>query len=106
MKPFSKKILILIFVLTLFLGLLLVNTNEAKAISLEGAAKSMLQGIFYTLLNLAQLFIGLVAKLFTAILDFGFQKMDMVYLGWTITRDIVNMFFILGLIVIAFATIL
>jgi len=106
MKPFSKKTLICIFVLTLFLGLLLVNTNEAKAISLEGAAKSMLQGIFYTLLNLAQLFIGLVAKLFTAILDFGFQKMDMVYLGWTITRDIVNMFFILGLIVIAFATIL
>jgi hypothetical protein len=106
MKSFSKKTLICIFILTLLLGMFLVNTNEAKANVLETAAKNLLQGVFYVLLKIAQAFTGLVTKIFTVILDFGFEKMDMVYLGWTITRDIVNMFFILGLIVIAFATIL
>ena len=106
MKLLSKKTLICIFILTLLLGMFLVNTNEAKANVLETAAKNLLQGVFYVLLKIAQAFTTLVTKIFTVILEFGFQKMDMVYLGWTITRDIVNMFFILGLIVIAFATIL
>jgi len=106
MKFFSKKNTAFILLFTLILGLFLVNINEAKANVLADAAKDILQGVFHVLFNLAQLFAGLVTKIFTEILNFGFQKMDMVYLGWTITRDIVNMFFILGLIVIAFATIL
>ncbi len=103
--PTSKKTVCFILVI-IFLGLFLVNIEEAKAFSLEKAAKDILQGLFYILLQIARLFTGLVAKLFTAVLDFGFKDMTMVYTGWIITRDIVNMFFILALVAIAFATIL
>jgi len=102
-KKFS--LLSSIFVLS---GLFLLNVKPAKANILGDVAKDVLQGIFGFLLNLAQLFTGLAGQIFTAILDFGFKagKMAMIYNAWVITRDIVNMFFILALVIIAFATIL
>ncbi len=105
MRFISKKFISLTSIFVL-LGLFLFNVKQAKAFFLESTVKDLLQGIFGILLSGAQLFTGLTAKLFTAILNFGFQKMDMIYNAWTITRDIVNMFFILALVIIAFATIL
>ncbi len=84
----------------------MVNIGEAKAFILEGVAKELLQGVFHILLQIARAFTGFMGNIFTGILNFGFRDMSVVKSGWTITRDIVNMFFILGLVVIAFATIL
>lgn len=108
MKFFSKKQITVIFILILFSGLFLVNINKAGANILGTVSKDILQGISDFLLSIAQLFTGLMGKLFTAILNYGFKKFyqEIVYTGWTITRDIVNMFFILGLIIIAGANIL
>ena len=106
-KSFLKRAIyfVLIFV---FSGLFLVNIGKAEANPgiLEDAAKSLLQGVTSVALHIAQAFTGFVGNIFKGIVDFGFQQMDMVKMGWTITRDIVNMFFILALVVIAFATIL
>jgi hypothetical protein len=105
-KFFSKKTFIFILVLILFLGLFFVNVRAAKAIDFQPALRWFIQSIFWLILQIAFFFTGLIANLFTTILDFGFEDMRTIHLGWTITRDIVNMFFILGLIVIAFANIL
>lgn len=105
--PTSKKTICFILVI-IFLGLFLVNIGEAKASIpfIQGVAKDILQGVFNILLQIARAFTGFMGNIFTGILNFGFRDMSVVKSGWTITRDIVNMFFILGLVVIAFATIL
>ena len=105
-KFFSKKTFIFILVFTLFLGLFLVNVGVAKANMFEDALRWFIKNIFWLILQIAYFFTGLIANLFTTILNFGFEDMRTIHLGWTISRDIVNMFFILGLIVIAFANIL
>lgn len=108
MKFFSKKTTVFLLIFALFLGLFLVNINGAKANVLGEIGKDILQAMASFALKVAQLFTGLMGKLFTWILNYGSQGFyqAIVYTGWTITRDIVNMFFILGLVVIAFATIL
>ncbi len=103
--PTSKKAICFILVI-IFLGLFLVNIGEARANVLEDAAGTLLQGIFYIFLQIARAFTAFAGNIFTMILKFGFEDMTVVKSGWTITRDIVNMLFIFGLVVIAFATIL
>jgi len=105
MKFISKKFTILISTLALLLGLFLIP-SEAKAITGWSIAMWIPKVLFQIILSIAQFFTTLFAKLFTVILKFGFQDMSAVHLGWTISRDFVNMFFILALVVIAFATIL
>ena len=105
-KPFLKRISYISLIVVVFLGLFLINVNEARAISARSIALDMVKIVFQALLSIAQLFTGLCGQLFTAILDFGFQNMEVVKAGWQISRDTVNMFFILALVVIAFATIL
>jgi len=109
MKFISKKSTISIFAYSLFLGLFLFNAKGARAgifPTAEDIAMWIPKIIFQITLSIAQFFTSLFAKLFTAILKFGFQDMSAVHLGWTISRDFINMFFILALVVIAFATIL
>jgi len=107
-KPISKKLISLSLIIIIFSGLFLVNIGVVEAAPgvLEDAAKWLIGGLFTVLLYIAQAFTAFVGNIFKGIVHFGFQQMDVVRMGWTITRDIVNMFFILGLIVIAFATIL
>ena len=107
-KPISKKLISLSLIIIIFSGLFLVNIGEVKAAPgvLEEAAKWLIQGMAQVALHIAQAFTAFAGNIFKGIVDFGFKDMDMVKMGWTITRDIVNMFFILGLVVIAFATIL
>jgi len=106
MQKFSKiKLFLPITTLTL-LGTFFINVQKANAGWLGNIARDLLKGLFYIMLNIAQFFTGLAGKIFSAILNFGFRSMSAIELGWTISRDIVNGFFILGLVVIAFATIL
>ena len=104
-KFFSKKNTVFLLVLILFLGLFFVNVGVAQA-QFQDALRWFIKSIFWLILYITQFFTGLIAGLFTTILNFGFKDMRAIHVGWTISRDIVNMFFILGLIVIAFATIL
>jgi hypothetical protein len=105
-KPFLKRISYISLIIVVFLGLFLINVNEARALSARSIALDMVKIVFQALLSVAQFFTGLFGNLFTLILDFGFQKTEVVKAGWQISRDTVNMFFILALVVIAFATIL
>lgn len=74
----------------------------------SGVATAIIKWIAYTAWNVAHWLLGLCSSLFSTILNFTTQNLSRgpVYDSWVISRDIVNMFFILGLIVIAFATIL
>ena len=132
-KPISKKLIVFILIFTLFSGLFLINIGKVrasywdwvgpgpfiklgKAIGelgpvknlLQGAAKEMLEGIAQLIWKGAAGALALCASLFTSILDYTTEILSgaPVYAGWVITRDIVNMFFILALVIIAFATIL
>jgi len=104
-NKFLNKKIIIIAGITLF-GIFLIGVNGASATILGDVAQDILLGIFYVLLTIAQAFTGFVGNIFTAILNFGFQDLGVIQQAWGIVRDIVNMFFILGLVVIAFATIL
>lgn len=109
MKFISKKFIVFILVFCVFSGLFLITATNAHAgvfPSASDIATFIPKVIFQTLLGIAQFFTGLCGKLFTAISEFGFKNMETVHMGWTITRNIVNMFFIFALVIIAFATIL
>jgi len=102
------KLFLPITTLTL-LGTFFINVQKANAGVfgfLGDMSTDILNGIFSLLLVVVKTFTGFAGKSFTAILEFGFQDMEPILVGWQICRDIVNMFFILGLVIIAFATIL
>lgn len=124
-----KKFTCISLIIFILLGLFLVNVGEAKAIAwiplliyagITGGSilaflklapdviESVLTQTIYLLGLIAAWFVGIMGNLFNSILQFTTKMLaqTIVYDGWTITRDIVNMFFILGLVVIAFATIL
>lgn len=110
MKLSYKKLipLILIFIV---LGLFLVNVNEAKAASLiasilSGVGEDIVMIMAWVGLKINGYFVTICALILEGVLNFGFMSLEGVEMGWTICRDVVNMFFILGLVVIAFATIL
>ncbi len=101
----------LAFIYTLFGGGTTGATQAATYATQEwlgSVAESIFKGLAYLSYQIAARFLGIIANVFSQILDFTVEmlKGSAVYIGWGITRDIVNMFFILGLIVIAFATIL
>jgi len=128
----SKKGIAIIILIAVVFGLFLVNVREVKAgwfdwvgpmpainfVKETGAkivrdligdqVENMLQGIAFLAWQGASGLLTLFSNIFTQVLDYTSEIMseDAVYKGWKTTRDIVNMFFILGLIVIAFATIL
>ncbi|MBL7155507.1 MAG: hypothetical protein ISS88_03370, partial [Candidatus Portnoybacteria bacterium] len=70
-------------------------------------AESILVKISEYIFSLLNLLVKLGGIIFDAMLNIGFTShLDVVKAGWQITRDFGNMFFILFLAVIAFATIL
>ena len=91
------------------LGVFIFNINTVAAFSLNPAeiGMSVLNTIMYAIFR----FFGLLLSLAGYLLDwaFGLQNfidVPVVEEGWTITRDLANMFFVLILMVIAIATIL
>ena len=105
-KPVLGMVLIL---LISCLGIFVFDVGEARAIDLGiyDSLKSTIGSLFLTIFNLIGKFIALLANLAQGILDYSkLQNAPIVERGWNITRDLVNMFFVLVLLVIALATIL
>lgn len=71
-------------------------------------AKDIIGGLVHLIWTGAAWILGIFASLFTSVLSFTVEMLSRapIHIGWSFTRDFVNMFFILGLVVIAFATIL
>lgn len=116
MHNYKKRYLIsfcLILVIS-FLGVFILDTKSAHAlfgINIGNEIAVAFVGIFGGLLLLIQSFIGNLAGWFAGLvvglLSFADpQNARIVQIGWTITRDLVNMFFVLILLLISFATIL
>ena len=115
----------------LILSLILILLISSLGIFILGAGKAQAFWPFDKITNILEAFdpyalvIGVIAAIGTAIhslvslffwlaamlleIAFGLEKFtdaEVVKMGWKITRDLTNMFFVLILLVIAFATIL
>lgn len=105
-KRISIKKTVIIAGIVLF-GLFLPTLSQAIDLSPSGIAKGLIKLITNLILSFFGLIVGLAAKFFEATLNLGFQShKTIVEVGWKVTRDFSNMFFILFMIIIAFATIL
>ena len=102
-NPVKGALLILPIAL---LAVWLVVPKEARAIDFEGAVVGVLGWIFsifiYILGNLLVKFIDLLVW----VAQYNdFVNAEAVKVGWTVVRDVANMFFIVGLLVISFGTV-
>jgi len=108
----NKKLLLAVFlVMLLVLVLIPIERVSATNMDIMGAAKSVgisiINFIVQTLISLVGKVLILLVKLLVMLsLYNNFIYNSYVQKGWVIIRDIVNMFFILGLLLIAFATVL
>ncbi len=130
----NKKIIIpsILLMCTIFAGVFLVNVKGAQAqggildkigvfvkigmglgesimgTMIGNMARDLIIGTLLIVWSWAAAFLGFCGTLFTSVLDVTVIQLakDSPYEGWKIVRDIVNMFFILGLVIISFATIL
>jgi hypothetical protein len=113
----QKRPLLGLFLIILVssLGIFFFNIQSAKAycspLSLdfnpEGCVAEISLGIFNRVTQLFNNLIQIAVNMLTNLLNWSnFIKVDIVQIGWKITRDLANMFFVLILLVIAFATIL
>jgi len=100
-----KKILLSLLGVILVLAGVFLVVKPAQAIF--GLATIALNAILYAIAGILAVLATLVIKL---IVDFAqynkFVNTDVVSIGWGLLRDLANMFFILMLLVIAFATVL
>ena len=91
-------------------GLIVPNlSHTANIFGLDGAsiAQSVLAWVGQLILNFFSIFVDLAASFLESMLNIGFAShKGVVELGWKIVRDFSNMFFVLFMVVIAFATIL
>lgn len=104
-KAWSAKKTAIIAAIVLF-SLLIPQLTHAL-ITATGVAKKIIQWLTYVILSFFAKFVELAATFFENMLDIGFAShKGIAEIGWRVTRDFSNMFFILFLVVIAFATIL
>jgi len=126
LKGKYKKIIVsLIFILLISsLGIFILEIKPAQALidvwgvgkvvdfAVEKVVAALLIGLGYVLLGILMVageILNLVAGLISGLLAYppqGFTNTEIVMIGWAIVRDLANMFFVLILLVIAFATIL
>ena len=104
-KLFKNKKIVLFFVLFLAVGIFIAG-SQAKA-DTGGAVAMLLGWIIYPFVFIVTKLIVLLFYLLRDVFMYNdFINAAPVVAGWVIVRDICNMFFILILLVIAFATIL
>ena len=105
-KFFSKKTAIIAGVV--LFALIVPNFCHALfGIDGESIAQSIMAWVTHIILSFFSLFVDLAARFLEAMLNIGFAShKDVVEIGWKIVRDFSNMFFILFMVIIAFATIL
>jgi len=111
-----KKLIpfILLIIIISSLGVFIFGAEEVNAggycdlwdFNASGCIAEMGLSIFVKITTFFGKLIQSAANLLSAIINWGkFIEADIVKIGWGITRDISNMFFILILMIIAFATI-
>jgi len=102
----NKKTAIIVGIISFF-GVLIPNISWA-VLSGKGIANAILKLIVNLVLFLVSQLVNLAAKFFELMMDLGFNRsyQSVAEVGWHVTRDISNMFFILFMIIVAFATIL
>ncbi|GAG05001.1 unnamed protein product, partial [marine sediment metagenome] len=87
----------------------MAENNEKEVADASSPIYTALGYILYAVLWIVGWFLALCAKLLNATLNpalYNFMDEGIVQAGWAIVRDICNLFFILILLIIAFATIL
>ncbi len=98
-----------LILLTSSLGIFVFGANEARALDIPGS--DIVGSFFGNLLLMIQGAIGWLVAIFAGLAQGALKYTDLqnapiVKEGWRILRDLVNMFFVLVLLAIAFATIL
>ena len=102
----KNRILFRVFVVLVIVlgsGIIFINPTSAQEVFLSSIAVSLIMWV-----------VGLLGNLFTWFVEYlvivaqfnDFITLDMVKTGWSLTRDVANMMFIVILLIIAFATIL
>ncbi|MFA5211217.1 MAG: hypothetical protein WC414_01790 [Patescibacteria group bacterium] len=103
----SRKTVLFFVFLFLFFGF---SIKYVFALNINDIAGGVMQGFTWLMLSLAQLFIALTVfflRFFITLASYNdFINTGVVKVGWYMVRDLANMFFIIALLVIAFATIL
>jgi len=110
-NKYKKPVLCLFLILFISsLGIFVFGVGEAEAGPIDSLVKGFLILIGYALLGVLWLvgqIMNAAAGLISGILAHtDFTSAAVVIKGWEITRDLANMFFVLILLIIAFATIL
>jgi len=109
MKPRFKIAIPIIISIAIVFGLIMPIPVHAIIESIIGnIAIDLLSRLIELIQGALSLLVHMGAAAMEGMLKVGFKKegIDIVKTGWTLTRDIANMLFILFMIVIAFATIL
>jgi len=105
-KIFNKKNSIIFSATLLSLLLFFVFAKPAQA-SFGTTVASIIDWVLSLVISLIGSLIGLIISILVGIAEYnGFGTAAPVIFGWSIVRDVCNMFFILILLIIAFATIL
>jgi len=103
----NKKIYYAAALLSLVLLFLFFSANRASAAGLEGAVSSLVSWIILKINFVLGYLLTFIINILVNVAQYnGFISSPVVEKGWVIVRDLSNMFFILILLVIAFATIL
>jgi len=110
-KFFRLKDITLILLLFLAVGFFLLFPHIAYAITWDAAAKEVARICSYIIYGLiilpfSYLLTALIYILIQVVQINEFINAPAVAVGWSIVRDLCNMFFVLGLLVVAFGTIL
>lgn len=106
-KKVISSLLLIIFISSL--GIFVFGVKEVQAIDLgvkQAVLSATATALSWLLWGIGEL-INLAQKVITGLLSWtNFQKSEIVTKGWEKVRDITNLFFVLVLLIIAFATIL
>jgi len=113
---FNKKIVVaIILLLSIFIVLFPPSLARADIFGIGGAIADTAKGIAIAIVRLVgsvfaglgSFLLGIALQLFQSVLTEGFNgRPEIATTGWNVCRDIANMFFILFMVIIAFATIL
>jgi len=107
--PKIKKQLVVVCLIFLIssLGIFVLGSKDAQANYVTNAIKSALGNVLLAIQGMVGVVVVWLAALGLGILNFANpQKAQLVQEGWKVARDLANMFFVLILLAIAFATIL
>ena len=103
---FSSKKTVLLIVLVCLLSVFIFGVEPARA-DVLGAVVTVLGWVVYFIAYVIGLILTLIVKVLVDVAQYNdIINVNAVTTGWVIVRDLCNMFFILILLVIAFATIL